>query len=235
MSAFFLYAQANRTCVKEENPDATFGQIACYLASQFKELPKQEVRKWVKKADCQRCATRKKCCIMFPLRTPTGVTKSHTTQRRIPWLPNAVEDANDAKVTAVEKNAVERVVDEQARAAAENNVELANVIANTAVAENSEHGVNGKIENTNATRETYPTLQHTIVPHSETSTIQCVLRTAATNPFFHSIHHVLETSVELRLMMNQLREQYPIVPSKRGRGRRSEFSTVDQCPQSYWQ
>jgi HMG (high mobility group) box len=50
MSAFFLYSQAHRTCVKDENPDATFGEIARILVRQFKKLPEEVVRKWATKA-----------------------------------------------------------------------------------------------------------------------------------------------------------------------------------------
>jgi HMG (high mobility group) box len=46
VGTFFLYSQAHRTRVWRENPDATFGEIARILASQFKELPETEVRKW---------------------------------------------------------------------------------------------------------------------------------------------------------------------------------------------
>lgn len=51
MSAFFLYSQAFRSQVKEENPEATFGGIARKLAAQYKELPEKEMRKWEKKAE----------------------------------------------------------------------------------------------------------------------------------------------------------------------------------------
>lgn len=51
MSAFFLYSQAHRQQVKEENPDSTFGDIARTLAAQYKQLPEKEMRKWEKKAE----------------------------------------------------------------------------------------------------------------------------------------------------------------------------------------
>ena len=50
MSAFFLYSCAVRPTVKEENPDASFGDIARIISAQFKGLPDKERRKWDKKA-----------------------------------------------------------------------------------------------------------------------------------------------------------------------------------------
>lgn len=51
MSAFFLYSQAYRSQVKEENPDAPFGDIARILSAQYKALPEKERKKWDKKAE----------------------------------------------------------------------------------------------------------------------------------------------------------------------------------------
>jgi HMG (high mobility group) box len=72
MSAFFLFAQANRTRVKEENPDATFGQIARYLARQFKELPEKDVRKWAKKAEGDRSRYQEEMKDYVPVNHPEG-------------------------------------------------------------------------------------------------------------------------------------------------------------------
>lgn len=41
-SAFFLYCEAVRDTVKEQNPDATFGAIASILSTQFKSLSAEE-------------------------------------------------------------------------------------------------------------------------------------------------------------------------------------------------
>lgn len=51
MSAFFLYSQAYRSQVKEENPEAPFGDIARILSVLFKALPDKERKKWDKKAE----------------------------------------------------------------------------------------------------------------------------------------------------------------------------------------
>lgn len=51
MSAFFLYSQAYRQATKDNNPNASFGDIARLLARQFKELPEKEAKKWEKKAE----------------------------------------------------------------------------------------------------------------------------------------------------------------------------------------
>lgn len=51
MSAFFLYSNANRSRVKEENPEVPFGQIAKILSAEYKGLPAKERAKWDKKAE----------------------------------------------------------------------------------------------------------------------------------------------------------------------------------------
>jgi len=46
MSAFFLYSNANRVRVKEENPEAKFGDIAKLLSVEFKAVTRNERAKW---------------------------------------------------------------------------------------------------------------------------------------------------------------------------------------------
>jgi len=50
MSSFFLYSNANRARVREENPDTAFGQIAKLLSVEYKELTPDEKSKWDKLA-----------------------------------------------------------------------------------------------------------------------------------------------------------------------------------------
>jgi high mobility group protein B2 len=50
MSAFFLYSVSARPQVKEENPEASFGDIARLISQKFKALPEKERKKWDKKA-----------------------------------------------------------------------------------------------------------------------------------------------------------------------------------------
>ncbi len=50
MSAYFLYSMHARPQVKEENPEASFGEIARIISAQFKELSDKEKKKWEKKA-----------------------------------------------------------------------------------------------------------------------------------------------------------------------------------------
>ena len=50
MSAFFLYSVSARPTVKEENPEASFGDIARLISQKFKALPEKERKKWEKKA-----------------------------------------------------------------------------------------------------------------------------------------------------------------------------------------
>jgi len=46
MSAFFLYSNAHRERVKEENPNAKFGDIAKILSVEFKEISESERARW---------------------------------------------------------------------------------------------------------------------------------------------------------------------------------------------
>lgn len=50
MSAYFLYSVHARPSVKEENPEASFGDIARLISKQFKELSDKDKKKWEKKA-----------------------------------------------------------------------------------------------------------------------------------------------------------------------------------------
>lgn len=50
MSAYFLYSIAARPKMKEDNPEASFGQIARLLSEAFKKLSEKEKKTWEKKA-----------------------------------------------------------------------------------------------------------------------------------------------------------------------------------------
>jgi len=50
MSAYFLYSVHIRPIVKEENPEASFGDIARIISAQFKELNEKEKAGWAEKA-----------------------------------------------------------------------------------------------------------------------------------------------------------------------------------------
>lgn len=54
MSAYFLYSNAVRNSVKEQNPDAKFGDIAKIISSQYKEMSESELAEWQKKADADK-------------------------------------------------------------------------------------------------------------------------------------------------------------------------------------
>ena len=51
MSSYFLYSKATRNDVKAANPDATFGEIAKIISSQFKALNEEERAHWNSKAE----------------------------------------------------------------------------------------------------------------------------------------------------------------------------------------
>lgn len=50
MSAYFLYSIDARPRVKEENPDASFGDIARLISAEYKTLSSDEVEVWKEKA-----------------------------------------------------------------------------------------------------------------------------------------------------------------------------------------
>jgi high mobility group protein B2 len=50
MSAYFLYSMFARPQVKEDNPEASFGEIARIISAQFKGLSDKDKKKWEKKA-----------------------------------------------------------------------------------------------------------------------------------------------------------------------------------------
>lgn len=54
MSAYFLYSNAVRNSVKEQNPEAKFGDIAKIISSQYKALSESELAEWQKKADADK-------------------------------------------------------------------------------------------------------------------------------------------------------------------------------------
>jgi len=87
MSAFFLYSQGNRTRVKEENPEASFGEIARILARQFKELPEKEARKWGKKAEEDKMRYQEEMKHYVPAEDPTGGTGKKKKSKKDPNAP----------------------------------------------------------------------------------------------------------------------------------------------------
>jgi hypothetical protein len=50
MSAFFLYSNANRSRIKEENEGIAFGAVAKLLSAEFKQISAEEREKWDKLA-----------------------------------------------------------------------------------------------------------------------------------------------------------------------------------------
>lgn len=50
MTAYFLYSMAARPKVKEDYPEAGFGDIAKIISKQYKALSDKERKKWEKKA-----------------------------------------------------------------------------------------------------------------------------------------------------------------------------------------
>ena len=50
MSAYFLYSVHIRPTVKEENPEASFGDIARIISDRFKNLSAKEKKIWQDKA-----------------------------------------------------------------------------------------------------------------------------------------------------------------------------------------
>mmetsp|Transcript_21998 Transcript_21998/g.61225 ORF Transcript_21998/g.61225 Transcript_21998/m.61225 type:complete len:196 (-) Transcript_21998:355-942(-) len=50
MSAYFLYSVHIRPQIKDENPEASFGDIARIISARFKELTDKERKRWDKRA-----------------------------------------------------------------------------------------------------------------------------------------------------------------------------------------
>ena len=50
MSAYFLYSVHIRPTIKEENPEASFGDIARLISQRFKTLDEKEKTQWEEKA-----------------------------------------------------------------------------------------------------------------------------------------------------------------------------------------
>jgi hypothetical protein len=54
MSAYFLYSVHIRPLIKDQNPDASFGDIARMISTKFKELPDRERKMWDEKAEADK-------------------------------------------------------------------------------------------------------------------------------------------------------------------------------------
>ncbi|CAO3614253.1 unnamed protein product [Mucor fragilis] len=54
LSAYMFFSQDQRTTVKDENPDATFGQIGKLLGEKWKNMSDDEKKPYVKKAEADK-------------------------------------------------------------------------------------------------------------------------------------------------------------------------------------
>jgi len=72
MSAFFCYSQAERPNVKINHPEASFGDVARLLSKQYKALTEKEMKKWVKKAEQDKCRYQEEMKHYVPMEDPTG-------------------------------------------------------------------------------------------------------------------------------------------------------------------
>ncbi|KAL3816605.1 hypothetical protein ACHAXA_001508, partial [Cyclostephanos tholiformis] len=89
MSAFFLYSNAHRERVKEENPNAKFGDIAKILSVEFKEISESERARW------DRLAAQDKDRYMAAMETyeaPTEHFKALPEEERAYWDEKAAQD-----------------------------------------------------------------------------------------------------------------------------------------------
>jgi len=84
MSAFFLYSQAERPNVKVNNPEASFGEVARILSSQYKALTEKEMKKWVKKAEQDKIRYQEEMKHYVPMEEPGGRRKK---QKKDPNAP----------------------------------------------------------------------------------------------------------------------------------------------------
>merc|ERR1719375_1860971 len=72
MSAFFCYSQAERPNVKANHPEASFGDVARILSSQYKALSEKDMKKWVKKAEQDKIRYQEEMKHYVPMDDPTG-------------------------------------------------------------------------------------------------------------------------------------------------------------------
>mmetsp|Transcript_16566 Transcript_16566/g.45519 ORF Transcript_16566/g.45519 Transcript_16566/m.45519 type:complete len:199 (+) Transcript_16566:107-703(+) len=72
MSAFFLFSQANRPRVKEENPDISFGEVARMLAQEYKQLSEEDMKEWKAKAEEEKERYKSEMEDYVPMEDPTG-------------------------------------------------------------------------------------------------------------------------------------------------------------------
>eukprot|EP00429_Kryptoperidinium_foliaceum_P084255 CAMPEP_0176232706 /NCGR_PEP_ID=MMETSP0121_2-20121125/25446_1 /TAXON_ID=160619 /ORGANISM="Kryptoperidinium foliaceum, Strain CCMP 1326" /LENGTH=196 /DNA_ID=CAMNT_0017572075 /DNA_START=31 /DNA_END=621 /DNA_ORIENTATION=+ len=75
MSAFFLYSQANRSQVKTDNPEASFGDVARILSAQYKALSDKDMKKWTKKAESDKLRYQEEMKDYVPMEEPGGKRK----------------------------------------------------------------------------------------------------------------------------------------------------------------
>merc|ERR1711935_567084 len=72
MSAFFCYSQAERPNVKTNHPEASFGDVARILSSQYKAPTDKEMKKYVKKAEQDKIRYQEQMKHYVPMEDPTG-------------------------------------------------------------------------------------------------------------------------------------------------------------------
>jgi hypothetical protein len=72
MSAFFCYSQAERPNVKENHPDASFGDVARILSAQYKALSDKDMKKYVKKAEQDKMRYQEEMKHYVPMDDPSG-------------------------------------------------------------------------------------------------------------------------------------------------------------------
>ena len=87
MNAFFLYSNANRARIKEENPDAKFTEIPGIASAEFKMLSDKEASRWQKAAAEDKARYRITNLPRTTTTTTGGRITTTMTIRRLPRRP----------------------------------------------------------------------------------------------------------------------------------------------------
>lgn len=108
MSAFFLYSNANRARIKEENPGIKFGRVAQLLSEEFKQISPSERAKW----DAEALRDKERYAREMENYTPPSDLEDDGPKKKKKKDPNAPKRnmsafflySNDVRATVKEEN-----------------------------------------------------------------------------------------------------------------------------------
>ncbi|BGP03262.1 Non-histone chromosomal protein 6B [Rhodotorula toruloides] len=100
LSAYMHFSQDQRSVVKEENPDVTFGEIGKILGAKWKELPEDERKPYEEKASADKSRYEKEKAA-YDAENPDAAAAAKPAKKKAPKKAKKVEseeedDAADA-------------------------------------------------------------------------------------------------------------------------------------------